>query len=177
MEYPEQQEIFGAKAASSDAKTAPKPAKAPVEVPVEGSDEVSAEAAGRKAQLSPGAASTKGPAKGLEETPDDRGPVGPGSSARGDKKAYAQIDGLDLDPELLHCVLKWRMPYGRFETWPLLDLPEPYVVWIYRNALPKGKLGEVFGLLYEIKVNGIEAILRELQDLPLPARDTPSRDK
>lgn len=64
-----------------------------------------------------------------------------------------------LDPELLYCVLTWRMPFGRHETWPLLDLPEPYVVWMHRNAQVEGKLGKVMGLLYEIKVNGLEGML------------------
>lgn len=67
-----------------------------------------------------------------------------------------------LDPELLYCVLTWRMPFGRHETWPLLDLPEPYVVWMHRNAQLEGKLGKVMALLYEIKVNGLEGLLGKL---------------
>lgn len=67
-----------------------------------------------------------------------------------------------IDPALLYCLLTWRMPFGKFETWPLLDLPEPYVVWMHRNAAPKGKLGEVMGLLYEIKINGLEALLGQI---------------
>ena len=69
---------------------------------------------------------------------------------------------LDWDPELLRCVVHWRMPYGRFHTMKLIDLPEPYVVWMYRNALPEGKLGRVLALLFEIKVNGLEPMIREL---------------
>lgn len=68
----------------------------------------------------------------------------------------------ELDPELLYCVLTWRMPFGRHETWPLLDLPEPYVVWMHRNASLEGKLGRVMALLYEIKVNGLEQLLLQI---------------
>lgn len=73
----------------------------------------------------------------------------------------AEILG-SLDPELLYCVLSWRMPFGRHETWPLLDLPEPYVVWMHRNAQLEGKLGKVMALLYEIKVNGLERLLEQI---------------
>lgn len=79
--------------------------------------------------------------------------------------AGSAIDGdllAALDPGLLHSVLTWRMPFGKFETWPLLDLPEPYVVWMHRNAELEGKIGRVFALLYEIKVNGLEGLLSQI---------------
>ena len=55
------------------------------------------------------------------------------------------------------------MPYGKYKGVPLIDLPEPYVVWYHQNGFPEGQLGHLLGLLYEIKLNGLEYLVRELQ--------------
>ena len=49
-----------------------------------------------------------------------------------------------------------KMPFGKYAGRLLIDLPEPYVVWFKQKGFPKGQLGEMLGLLYEIKVNGLE---------------------
>ncbi len=56
------------------------------------------------------------------------------------------------------------MPFGKYKDTRLIDLPEPYVVWFYGQGLPEGKLGELLGLLYEIKVNGLEHLVYPLKD-------------
>lgn len=56
-----------------------------------------------------------------------------------------------------------QMPYGKYQGRLLIDLPEPYVVWLVRNQLPEGELGRQLLEIYEIKVNGLEALLRPLQ--------------
>jgi uncharacterized protein (DUF3820 family) len=64
------------------------------------------------------------------------------------------------------CLLKLcntRMPYGRYNGWYLLDLPEPYVVWMSHNGFPKGELGQMLKILYEIKLNGLESMLAPLR--------------
>ncbi len=66
------------------------------------------------------------------------------------------------DPEKLLRLLEWTMPFGKYTGLRLIDLPEPYVVWFHQNGLPKGQLGEALGLLYEIKVNGLESLVRQL---------------
>jgi uncharacterized protein (DUF3820 family) len=68
----------------------------------------------------------------------------------------------DTNREELIAVVNQVMPLGRFKGRKLLDLPEPYVVWFKRNGLPNGKLGERLAVLYEIKVNGLEPMLRPL---------------
>jgi len=55
------------------------------------------------------------------------------------------------------------MPFGKHQGVPLIDLPEPYVVWFYTNGLPEGKLGQLLGLLYEIKLNGLEHLIYPLK--------------
>lgn len=62
-------------------------------------------------------------------------------------------------------ILKYRrtkMPFGRFSGRYLIDLPEPYVVWFNKNGYPKGELGEMLQLTYEIKLNGLEKVIRKI---------------
>jgi len=63
--------------------------------------------------------------------------------------------------ELLQ-LARMSMPYGKHEGTLLIDLPEEYVVWYYGHGLPKGELGKLLGLLYEIKINGLEHLVEPL---------------
>lgn len=56
------------------------------------------------------------------------------------------------------------MPFGRFEGTRLIDLPEPYVVWFKTQGFPAGLLGQRLALIYEIKANGLEKLIRPLLD-------------
>lgn len=57
-----------------------------------------------------------------------------------------------------------KMPFGRFAGERLIDLPEPYVVWFKQQGFPAGKLGRQMALIYEIKANGLEKLIRPLLD-------------
>lgn len=61
---------------------------------------------------------------------------------------------------MLIALARMKMPFGRYRGRILVDLPEPYVVWFHQQGLPGGKLGELLGLLYEVKVNGLEQLVR-----------------
>lgn len=56
-----------------------------------------------------------------------------------------------------------RMPYGKHKGRRLVDLPEPYVVWLARQGFPPGKLGRQLGAVLEIKVNGLEYLFTPLR--------------
>ncbi|MEN9335634.1 MAG: hypothetical protein RLZZ500_621 [Bacteroidota bacterium] len=56
-----------------------------------------------------------------------------------------------------------KMPYGKYEGRYLIDLPEYYLVWLQNNRLPKGKLGEQLKLVHELKLNGLEYLIRNIQ--------------
>ena len=56
------------------------------------------------------------------------------------------------------------MPFGKFKGTRLIDLPEPYVVWFKGQGFPDGLLGQRLGLMYEIKANGLEKLIRPLLD-------------
>lgn len=70
----------------------------------------------------------------------------------------------DNTDDLLKLV-KTRMPFGKFQGVRLIDLPEPYVVWFYSEGLPKGEIGRLLGLLYEVKVNGLEYLFEPIKEL------------
>jgi len=61
--------------------------------------------------------------------------------------------------ELAH----YKMPYGKFKGRYLLDLPEAYLIWFQRNGFPKGKLGEDMKAILEVKMNGIEGLIRKIR--------------
>lgn len=67
-----------------------------------------------------------------------------------------------LHNQLLELV-EYRMPFGKYQGRRLVDLPEPYVVWFAQQGFPKGKLGELLSIIYEIKVNGLEYLFEPLR--------------
>lgn len=73
------------------------------------------------------------------------------------------MEELHPDPEMLLKIARTKMPFGKYKGRLLMDLPEPYVVWFANKGFPKGKLGEMLGVVYEIKVNGLEYLLKPLK--------------
>ena len=69
------------------------------------------------------------------------------------------------DPEELIKLANYRMPFGKHKGLLLIDLPERYVVWFHGEGLPKGELGKLLGIVYTIKVNGLEFLFEPLRDL------------
>ena len=84
----------------------------------------------------------------------------PGSS---DEFRLEPVTPETINREVLEQLLTATMPYGRFEGTPLLDLPEPYVVWFKQQGFPEGALGTQLAAVYEIKVYGLEALLAPLR--------------
>ncbi|MDO9184293.1 MAG: DUF3820 family protein [Bacteriovorax sp.] len=55
------------------------------------------------------------------------------------------------------------MPFGKYKGVLLIDLPETYIVWFHGQGFPEGQIGKLLGLLYEIKLNGLEDLIRPLK--------------
>lgn len=70
---------------------------------------------------------------------------------------------LQPDKEFLIKLAHTKMPYGKYEGRYLIDLPEYYIVWYHNKGFPKGKLGVMMQQVYELKVNGLEHIVREIK--------------
>ena len=58
---------------------------------------------------------------------------------------------------------KAKMPFGKYKDQYLIDLPEYYLVWFKNKGFPKGKLGLQMQSVYELKLNGLEDLVRKLQ--------------
>ena len=69
-----------------------------------------------------------------------------------------------FDPELLKQAINTTMPFGKYAGRKLIELPEPYLVWFHQQGFPQGKLGEQLALMYEVKLNGLEGVLKPLID-------------
>jgi uncharacterized protein (DUF3820 family) len=73
------------------------------------------------------------------------------------------MDSNQPDPQLLRDLVTQEMPFGKYQGRLLADIPEPYLVWMAGKGFPKGKLGQQLALLYEIKLNGLEGLLKPLR--------------
>jgi len=56
-----------------------------------------------------------------------------------------------------------KMPFGKYEGYYLIDLPEYYVVWYSNIGFPNGELGAQLQLIYELKLNGLEELVRNIK--------------
>lgn len=70
---------------------------------------------------------------------------------------------MDDQQEQLIKLAHTKMPFGRFKGYYLIDLPEPYVVWFKNKGFPSGKFGEQLQLIYELKLNGLEDLIRNVK--------------
>ena len=67
------------------------------------------------------------------------------------------------DQQFLIDVAKMKMPFGKYKGRFLIDLPEHYIVWYKTKGFPNGKLGKQMALVYELQLNGLEEMIRELR--------------
>ncbi len=70
---------------------------------------------------------------------------------------------VEFDKRKLVELAHYKMPYGKYKERYLVDLPEAYFTWFRRKGFPKGKLGELMQSMYEIKINGLEPLVRRVQ--------------
>ena len=55
-----------------------------------------------------------------------------------------------------------KMPFGKFQGYYLIEIPEHYLVWYKQKGFPAGKLGIQLEQILEIKVNGLEKLIYPL---------------
>lgn len=55
------------------------------------------------------------------------------------------------------------MPFGKYQGRYLIDLPEHYIVWYKQKGFPQGQLGQQLELVYELQLNGLEELVRNIR--------------
>jgi uncharacterized protein len=65
--------------------------------------------------------------------------------------------------KILLDLVSLRMPFGKYKNRVLCDLPEAYLLWFHRKGFPPGKIGLLLSALYEIKLNGLEYLLKPIK--------------
>jgi len=66
------------------------------------------------------------------------------------------------DKKQLIELLEFKMPFGKYKGRTIIDLPEHYLVWFSQKGFPQGKLGELMHLAYEIRLNGLEGMVKRI---------------
>jgi uncharacterized protein (DUF3820 family) len=69
------------------------------------------------------------------------------------------------DSALLLELVRMKMPFGRYKNTILCDLPVSYLEWFQRKGFPDGKLGMLLQTIYEIKLNGLEGLLKPIKNM------------
>jgi len=70
---------------------------------------------------------------------------------------------MESDKQFLVKLAHAKMPFGKYEGLYLIDLPEFYVVWYHTKGFPKGELGLQLQTVYELKLNGLEDLVRNIR--------------
>ncbi|QKZ13559.1 DUF3820 family protein [Spirosoma sp. KUDC1026] len=67
------------------------------------------------------------------------------------------------NPQLLLELLHYEMPFGKHKGQLIRTLPVSYLEWFAKKGFPAGKLGQLLQTMHEIRLNGLEYLLAELQ--------------
>jgi uncharacterized protein (DUF3820 family) len=71
-----------------------------------------------------------------------------------------------MKPEDLTRLLTLDMPYGKYKGRKIADLPGHYLGWFAREGFPKGELGQLLNLMYELDHNDLRGLLDPLRTSP-----------
>ncbi len=68
-----------------------------------------------------------------------------------------------MQPDDLERLLTLEMPYGKYQGRKLADLPGHYLAWFSREGWPRGELGQLLALMYELDHNNLRGLLDPLR--------------
>jgi uncharacterized protein (DUF3820 family) len=68
-----------------------------------------------------------------------------------------------MKPEHLPLLLTREMPFGKYKGTVIADLPAHYLSWFAREGFPKGEIGELLAIMYELDHNALRGLLDPLR--------------
>jgi uncharacterized protein (DUF3820 family) len=77
---------------------------------------------------------------------------------------------MEMDQESLLKLVSMEMPYGKYQGRLLADLPGHYLGWFAREGFPRGELGSLIALMYELDHNALRQLLDPLRKDAAPLR-------
>lgn len=60
-------------------------------------------------------------------------------------------------------IARTPMPFGKYSGRLLIDLPEEYLLWFAKKGFPGGRLGHLMAMTLEIKIEGLEGLIKPLK--------------
>ena len=75
-----------------------------------------------------------------------------------------------MKPEDLEQLLTTPMPFGKHQGTMIADLPANYLHWFAREGFPRGHIGQLLQLMFEIDHNGLSDLLEPLRRAQQQAR-------
>jgi len=73
------------------------------------------------------------------------------------------MDIAGCDAQRLQLLLEREMPFGKHKGRVIADLPANYLQWFAREGFPRGEIGQLLALMYEIDHNDLRALLAPLR--------------
>ena len=68
-----------------------------------------------------------------------------------------------MKPEDLEQLLTTPIPFGKHQGTMIASLPANYLHWFAREGFPKGHIGQLLQLMFEIDHNGLSDLLEPLR--------------
>ncbi|MBL4585869.1 MAG: DUF3820 family protein [Flavobacteriales bacterium] len=66
---------------------------------------------------------------------------------------------LKPDPKILLELSSYKMPFGKYKNWKIMEIPVYYLEWFATKGFPTGKLGMMLSTAHVIRTNGLEHLV------------------
>ena len=73
------------------------------------------------------------------------------------------MDIAGCDAQRLQLLFTREMPFGKHKGTVIADLPANYLHWFAREGFPRGEIGQLLALMYEIDHNALRGLLAPLR--------------
>ncbi len=79
-------------------------------------------------------------------------------------ESHTDFTELGFSQEHLLKLARWKMPFGKYAGRVLIDLPEEYLFWFEKKGFPNGELGELLKFCLDLKIEGLDTIIKPLKN-------------